>query len=214
MNKELICCSECDELCTISISKKAGRYRCPNCGHTLFRNIPNMVEKLYAIHLSALILFIISCYFPFLSFENIGQSSQITFTTTIYSLYKDGDYILSATLLLTIFIIPLSRIILFLLLFAPLYYNIVPRFAPLILKTLQEINPWGMLDVFLVATLVSIVKLLKIGTIIPGTSLWAFALLIPLLTYGESIFDPYLIWKRIEDAQHKGKIKSFRNRYL
>ena len=214
MRKEIISCSECDELCTISITQKAGHYKCPNCGHTLFRNIPRMVEKLYAIHISALVLFIISCSFPFLSFESIGQSSQITLTSSIINLYKDGDYLLSATLLLTIFIIPFTRIVLFLMLFAPLYYRVVPRFAPWILKTLQEINHWGMLDVFLVAIFVSIVKLLKIGTITIDTSLWSFAILIPLLAYGESIFEPHIVWEKIEEYQHKGKIKSFRSKNI
>ncbi|HFC03631.1 MAG TPA: hypothetical protein ENJ74_02045, partial [Nitratifractor salsuginis] len=55
----------------------------------------------------------------------------------------------------------------------------------------------------------SIVKLVKMGTIIPGISLWAFAVLILLLAYGQSIADPHPIWELIEKAQKEGRVKDY-----
>ena len=168
-----------------------------------------MIEKLYAVHLAALFLFLITNYFPFLRFEVMGNSAQANFGTAIQYLYEDGDYLLAVTLLMTTLVVPLARIVLFLLLVAPIYHGRVPRYAPLILKSIEEITPWGMLDVFLVGVLVSIVKLVKMGTIVPGTSLWAFAVLIILLAYAQSIFDPHPLWERIDRAQEEGTVPRF-----
>ncbi len=209
MESRIICCHECDELCKIPYPLRIGRYKCPNCGHTLFRHYPGMVEKLYAIHIAALILFLVTNWYPFLTFEVLGNSSQATFTTAIQYLYEEGDYLLAVAVLMTTLVVPFSRIVIFLMLFAPLHHGRVPRFAPHLLKTLEDITPWGMLDVFLVGVLVSIVKLVKMGTIIPGISLWAFTALILILAYGQSIFEPHPIWERIEKAQHKGRVRTF-----
>ena len=206
MESRLVCCHECDELSTLPYPHRPGRYKCPNCGHTLFRYHPEMIERLYAVHIAALILFLLTNYYPFLTFEVMGNSAQANFTTAVRYLYADGDYLLTIAVLMTTLVVPFMRILLMLLLFGPLHHNRVPRYAPAILKTLSSITPWGMLDVFLVGALVSIVKLVKMGTIIPGISLWAFAVLILVLTYGQSIFDPHLVWDKIEKGQKEGKV--------
>jgi len=69
------------------------------------------------------------------------------------------------------------------------------------LKVLESLLPWGMLDVLFLGILVSIVKLVKMGTIIPGTSLWAFMLMVLILAAAQSIFDPHQVWERIGDRR-------------
>ena len=196
-----LCCHECDEISRIPLPHKPGVYKCPNCGHTLFKYWPGMIEKIYALNLAALFLFIVTNLFPFLTFEILGMSSQATFTTAVQYLYREGDYLLAVALMMTTLIIPAMRILLYLALFAPLYHGIVPRYAIGALKLLETTLPWGMLDVFLVGVLVSIVKLVKMGSIIPGISLWAFAVLIVVMAYAQTLFDPHPLWEKIDEAR-------------
>lgn len=201
MEAHYVCCPECDEIAALPYPHRPGTYRCPNCRHTLFRYSPGMVEKLYALSIAALILFLITNLFPFLSFEVLGNRAEATFTTAFLYLYKEGDYLLAVALLMTTLIVPAMRILLLLFLTGPIYHRMVPRYSASVLKILQAITPWGMLDVFLVAVLVSIVKLVKMGSIIPGTSLWAFAALVLTLAYAQSIFDPHPLWDLIDRAR-------------
>ena len=201
MDAHYICCHECDEISRIPLPHRPGRYKCPNCGHTLFKYWPGMIEKIYALNLAALFLFIVTNIFPFLTFEVVGNSSEATFTTAIQYLYLKEDYLLAVAVLMTTLIVPSMRILLYLMLFGPLYHGFVPRYATQMLKLLEANLPWGMLDVFLVGVLVSIVKLVKMGTIIPGTSLWAFAVMIVVMAYTQSIFDPHPIWEKIDEAK-------------
>jgi len=194
-------CHECDELTKISTPNKPGRYKCPNCGAKLYTYKPAMVEKLYAYNLAALFLFIIANYFPFLSFHVAGNISHANFETSIVYLYQDGEWMMATAILLTTILVPLARILLYCILFGSLYHGYLPRYATQMLKMLEKLLPWGMLDVLFLGVLVSIVKLVKMGTIIPGTSLWAFMLMVLILAASQSIFDPHQIWERIGDRK-------------
>ena len=158
-------CPSCDEIVQIRRPFRSGRYKCPVCGHTLLRHTKGMVESLFALSLAALVLFGVTVYFPFLSFEVAGNVSHINFITGIRYLFENHDWVLGIAVLMTTVIVPLQRIVLFLTLFGPLYFGKIPFYAVSSLKVLHHSTPWGMLDVFLVGVLVSLVKLLKMGMV-------------------------------------------------
>jgi len=194
-------CHECDEICKISTPHKPGRYKCHNCGTKLYTYKPGMIEKLYAYNLAALVLFIVANYFPFLTFHVAGSSSHANFATSIFYLFQDEQWMMASAILFTTIIIPFFRILLYCILFGSLYHRYLPRYATQMLKLLENLLPWGMLDVLMIGILVSIVKLVKMGTIIPGTSLWAFMLMVLILAAAQSIFDPHQVWERIGERK-------------
>jgi paraquat-inducible protein A len=55
-----------------------------------------------------------------------------------------------------------------------------------------------MLDVFLLAILVALVKLGQIATILPGPGLIAFTSVVVLTMFASASFDPRAIWQRRE----------------
>jgi paraquat-inducible protein A len=111
---------------------------------------------------------------------------------------------------MTTIVVPLSRIFLYIALFGPLYFGYLPRYSVRVLKWLEALLPWGMLDVLLVGVLVSMVKLIKMGTIIPGTSLWAFMIMVFVLAAAQVTFEPHAIWERIGEAKRR-KIQRVKN---
>jgi paraquat-inducible protein A len=203
MGERLMCCHECDELCRIENPEKIGIFKCPNCGHTLFRHRPGMIEKMFALSLAALVLFGVTIYFPFMSFQVAGNVSQINFITGIVYLFKEHDWLLGLAVLMTTVVVPLQRIVLFLTLFGPLYFGRLPFYAVSSLKALAHSTPWGMIDVFLVGVLVSLVKLLKMGTVTAGTSLWAFGVLVFVMAAMQATFNPHQIWEMVDEARSR-----------
>jgi paraquat-inducible protein A len=163
-----------------------------------------MIEKMFALSIAALILFGVTNYFPFLSFHVAGNTSHANFLTSIVYLFKEQEWLLSTVMLMTTLVVPFIRIMLFLTLFGPLYFGYMPRHASLALKILNHSTPWGMLDVFLVGVFVSLVKLVKMGTIIPGTSLWAFMALVFVIAAMQVIYNPHQVWEMLsEDTSPK-----------
>jgi len=198
MSEHIVCCHECDEIVAIKDTNRVGRFKCPVCGSLLFRHKKSMTEKMYALSIAALILFGATNYFPFLSFEVLGNLSHANFFTSVIYLVKEQEYLLGLAILMTTIVIPFFRIVLFLILFAPLYHKHIPSYAKSVLKFLEFSTPWGMLDVFLIGVFVSLVKLVKMGSIIAGTSVWAFGVLVFVLAAMQVTFNPHQIWELID----------------
>jgi len=162
-----------------------------------------MVEKIYAYNIAALVLFAVTNYFPFLSFHVMGMVSHANFATSIFYLFKEEQWLMGSAILVTTIVVPITRILLYLSLVGPIYHGYYPRYAKEALILLEKLLPWGMMDVFLVGVLVSIVKLVKMGTIIPGTSLWAFMVMVFVMAAAQAIFDPHAFWEHIGKEQQK-----------
>jgi paraquat-inducible protein A len=205
MGAKIVCCHECDELVKVSNPHREGRFKCPNCGNLLFRHKEGMVERIYALGISSLVLFALTNYFPFISFHVAGNTSHANFFTSSIYLFQEEQFLLAVALMMTTMVVPFIRIMLILTLFGPLYYGYLPRYAPVSLKLLTFSQPWAMLDVFLVGVFVSMVKLVKMGTIIPGTSLWAFMVMVFVMAGMQVTLNPHPIWERIEEQQKRRK---------
>ena len=63
-------------------------------------------------------------------------------------------------------------------------------------KFIDAIGPWAMLDVFLLAVLVALVKLSSWAKILPGPGLLAFTAMVVLTMLASAAYDPKLIWER------------------
>ena len=75
-----------------------------------------------------------------------------------------------------------------------------PRLAPFF-RLVRSVQPWGMVEVFLLGMLVSLVKLSHLATVILGTAFWAMAALIVVLTLAGRAFDPRLLWQHPDQTR-------------
>ena len=65
------------------------------------------------------------------------------------------------------------------------------------LSWISHLQPWGMLDVFMLGVLVSFVKLAGMATIHIGLSLYAFVGLIFVSAAATAALEPQLLWQKI-----------------
>ena len=206
MAEKILCCHECDELVRVPQTRKEGRLKCPRCGTTLLRQKKGMVEIMYALSIAASILFLLTNYFPFLSFHVVGNTSHANFMTSIVYLFGEGDWLIGLAVLMTTVVVPMIRIGLMLSLFGPIYHDIIPPYTVFALKVLSHSLPWAMLDVFLVGVFVSMVKLVKMGTIIPGLSLWAFMVMVFVMAAMQVVFDPQPLWELFDQRRREKEV--------
>ncbi len=164
----------------------------------LRRHPSNGLERTLALALAAAVLFIVANSFPFLAFEMKGQITQTTLVSGAIDLYQQGKAELSVLVLLTIVIAPLTQIVLLLYVLVPLRMNKVPWQLPDAFRVLRHVQPWSMMEVFLIGILVALVKLMGMASIIPGLALWSFVLLMLVLTGAVASFEPEAVWERLE----------------
>jgi paraquat-inducible protein A len=67
-----------------------------------------------------------------------------------------------------------------------------------IFRLALRLRPWSMTEVFLLGILVSVFKLAKMATIIPGTALFSFLALVFVLAAVNTFLDPRTIWNNLD----------------
>jgi len=164
----------------------------------LRRRPRNGLEHTLALALAAAVLFVAANCFPFLAFEMKGRVTETTLVSGVVDLYQQGKQEIAILVLFTIVLAPLSQIALLLWVLLPLRWNRVPWQLPHAFRLLRHVQPWSMMEVFIIGILVAIVKLMGMATIVPGLALWSFVLLMLSLAGAVSSFEPESVWERLE----------------
>jgi paraquat-inducible protein A len=194
----LIACHECDLVHKITPLPKRAAARCVRCGSVLLRGKPDSIDRTLSFALAALVLFIVACTFPFLAMENAGIVQETALLTGVYNLYEQNMHALAMLVLLTCVLVPLAQILGLLYIMIPLKRNRPVRHAVPVFRFYLHLQPWGMMEVFLLGILVALVKLGKMATIVPGLAVIAFGILIFVLAAAFTALDPHLVWERLE----------------
>ena len=169
-------CDECARVVYIPRLAHKQRAHCPRCRYVLTTYYQNMPSKIVALALAALLFMLASVSFEFLSFSVSGQSHTIDMLGSIQTLI-DYDYALLALLLISaILLLPLSVLLGLLYLLLPVVFGSRPRYARPVLKLVFALLPWTMAEIYLVAVLVSLVKIMSMADIGIGLSFYAYAL--------------------------------------
>jgi paraquat-inducible protein A len=191
-------CHECDKVHRTQSLPNYGVAKCIRCGAVLYRHKPNSLDRTLALTIAALILFVTANIYPFLVLRLEGRQQETLLFTGVRDLYDYGMWELSLLVLLTSIVIPLIHILGMLYVLLPLKFNRLPWKLALIFRIVQGLRPWGMMEVYMLGVLVSLVKLSGLATIVPGIALYSFALLILLMAGSAASLDPRVVWKRLE----------------
>ena len=106
--------------------------------------------------------------------------------------------VIAILVLLTTVVVPFTQMMCLFYILFPLKFGRLPKRLPWVLRFLQNLQPWGMMEVFMVGILVSVVKLAKMAKIIPGISLYSFLALIFVLAAMTVSLDAHQIWQKWE----------------
>ena len=196
--KFFIACHECDLLLQSQSLPPGGTARCVRCGATLYRHRQNSLNRALALTIAGLILFIIANIYPFLTFRLEAQVQKTNLVTGIIELYRQEMWIVAGVVLMTTIVMPLLQLIGMLFILVPLKLQRRPWKLALLFRTVRSFRPWGMTEVFMIGILVAVVKLVKMASIIPGTALYAFMVLIFVLAASAATLDPHIVWKNLD----------------
>jgi paraquat-inducible protein A len=167
----------------------------------MLRRRPGAIERTLALSIAGLMLFAITNAYPFLGFEIQGTTVHTTLFEAVQLLHEGGNWLVAGVVLITAILAPLLQLLATLSVSLPLYFN-RPWDLGRLFRIIQHIRPWSMLEVFLLGILVTVVKLAKMATIIPGPALWSFFALIVVVAAATSALDPVEVWRRL-DERHR-----------
>jgi paraquat-inducible protein A len=193
----LIACPDCDLLQEECALPPHGLAECSCCGAELFRARPRSLDHTLAFVVGAAIFFVIANTFPVLSLEAQGLRTTATVLGASQALYDDGQRLVAILVFMTTMLLPGIEIVSMLYILASLRAGRVPRALAFMFRLIESVKPWGMIQVFLIGILVSLVKLGHIATVMLGLGVYSLVGVILLLTMAEAAYDPRELWARV-----------------
>lgn len=192
----LAACKTCGLLQRIGALQPGTAAECFRCGFSLGKHPVDSLARTAAFTLAALMFFIPANIYPILRMEFYGAYSESTVWDGCVKLFRDGEWSVAAIVFAASILVPILKLLgLFFLVVATKFkYTFWRRERNWIYKIIDVIGPWAMLDVFLLAILVALVKLGQLATVLPGRGLFAFAAMVVFTLLASASFDPTLIW--------------------
>src|SRR5213594_4155216 len=177
----LIACHECDLLQREIVLPPGGTACCSRCGAVLYRNTPDSLDRTLAFTVGAAVLFILANVFPVVGLEAQGNRTSTTLFGTVRTLHDQGMTSVAVLVFVTAILMPALDIGAMLYMLLPIRLGVVPKGLPAMFRLVQTVRPWGMVEVFMLGTLVSLAKLSHIAAVRPGIALWSFGMLMFLV---------------------------------
>lgn len=150
-----------------------------------------------AFSLAAMILYVPANLFPIMRLEMYGAVSEATAWDGARRLFRAGDVWIGIIVFLASIVIPLVKLIGLFVLVGMTYVKTEKsrKLRAWMARAIDVIGRWAMLDVFVVAILVSLVKLQSLATIRPGEGVLAFTGVVVCTLIASASFDSRLIWE-------------------
>ena len=194
---ELIACHECDTLHRIPALAPGRSAHCTCCGAELLHNPKGGLERPIALNIAALILLVLANAFPFMTLQISGREQTTTIIGASRALYEAGMAPLAVVVIITTLIGPALLVASSLYVLLGVRLGLALPMLRSLLSWISHLQPWGMLDVFMLGVLVSFVKLAGMADMVMGPALYAFTALIVISAAAMSALEPHLLWHRL-----------------
>jgi paraquat-inducible protein A len=193
--RHLAVCHVCFKLAS------ADCHHCPRCGAPLHLRKPRSLQRTLALLLTATILYVPANIYPIMITDQLGApAEESTILGGVILLIELGSAPIAAVIFIASVMVPLGKLI-------TLYYLVwsvgrghltKQRQRTAMYRATEFIGKWSMVDVFVVAILVSLVHLTGVLVIRPGIAAVSFAGVVIVTMLAAESFDPRLIWDRLE----------------
>jgi paraquat-inducible protein A len=194
----MIACEFCDLLYESVPLRRGQRAVCARCGGVLAKSSRDPIQGTLALAASAALLLVLANVYPFLHFSLEGQVQENRIITGVIGLWRAGQGGLATLILFTTVIAPALRILCLLYVLLPLWLRKAPPGVAAALRFQEFLDAWAMLDVYMLALLVALVKLDQMAQVQLELGAFCFVGLFAVLTLVNAFYDGEALWDRWE----------------
>lgn len=178
---DLQVCPECDALYAKPALANDAVARCRRCGATLGRGHWLPVDGQLALSVAAAVVYAIATLSPIVTLELRGVHAVSTMIEATRLTWESGEHLVAVLAAATVIVFPLLVILLRLWLLAPLVAGQpTPALVPA-LHALRWLTRWSMVEVFMLAVLIAVVRSAGVTNVVPGAGIFAYGTLAVLL---------------------------------
>jgi paraquat-inducible protein A len=193
----LTACPECDLVQREPARGTAKVVHCRRCNAVLYHTSAQALDKTLALTIAAAVLFAVANIFPVMTLELQGRLMSATLFGMVRALDDAGMAAVAVLVFLSLLLLPGLEILARLYMLFPVRFGRVPPGMPLVSRLLTSLKPWSMVEVFVLAAVVSIQRLSQIAHLELEPAFWAAAAVMLLFAVTDSIFDSRALWTRV-----------------
>lgn len=184
----------------------AAECACPRCGVRLHSRKPASIVRTWALLIAAMILYVPANVLPIMETNSLFDSQTDTIMSGVEFLWRSGSWPLSIIVFIASIMVPLLKMVAISILLLSVQLGLTwhPEQRSKLYRLTHFIGRWSMLDIFVVAILVTLVQLQTLAKITPGAGAMAFGAVVVLTMLASMSFDPRLIWDRAQERQADG----------
>jgi paraquat-inducible protein A len=194
----LVVCEECDAVYTRQSLAAGDEARCSRCGATLGRGHHIDAEGQLALAVASLICFVMGNVADIVTLDLRGVRSSATLFEAIADTWAEGQQAVALLAGATAIGFPLAVILLRLWVLGPLTMGRrAPSFVAA-MRALRWVTRWSMVEVFMLGTLIAIVRSAGLASVVPGVGIFSYAALTVLLTVNQAA-GLHGLWHRADE---------------
>ncbi len=199
--EKVVACQTCGLVQEVGEVPQNSVVKCARCHFQIFHRHVNSRVRTLVFSIAALILYFPSNLYPIVTADYQGHHLKTTIFQGISSLFGQKQYFIASLVFCTSMLTPAIKIVGLLFITLTLEWTHWRKTRTWIFKIIRIIDPWNMLEVFLLAICVSMVELGEIATIHPGRGVFSFAAVVVFTLLATLSFDSRLLWDSTEEKK-------------
>ncbi len=187
----LLSCETCHR-----VSQEQAGAACSRCGNRLHPRRPNSIGRTWALLGAAAILYLPANIYPVLTLVQFDSGSPSTILGGARELLEAGMWPLALLVFVASVAVPLLKLVSLVTMLVATHRGSAWRLRDRtrLYRIVEFIGRWSMIDVFMLATLVGLVRDGAVASVTPGLGAMCFAGVVVLTMLAAACFDPRLMW--------------------
>ncbi len=198
-----VACHLCDALQESPRLRDGEAAYCCECGERLYRNRPKSLAHATSFSSAGIIFMVLAHVFPMLTLTSGSMRTQLTLLDAVEKMALAGNFLLAISIVFFTIVAPAVLIGGLLYLAAPLRHGVALPGSLWVAWLYQRIEPWSMLEVFLLGLVVSLLKLAHMADMEFGIGMWALTGLVFCTAAAVGGIDRLELWDRLEVAHQE-----------
>ena len=195
----LLSCHTCQFLGRVPPGYTGHNASCPVCGAAMHQRKTHSITRTWALLLAAIILYIPANTFPVMTITYLGKSESDTILSGVRTLIESGMWPLAVIVFFASVTVPVVKLVVLSYLLLSIQYRSLwrPKDRTRLYRLTEAVGRWSMVDIFVVAILIALVRIGNLATIEPGIGATAFGAVVVTTMFAAMTFDPRLIWDNV-----------------
>lgn len=190
-------CPECEYTFDERIVDGKGRHRCPRCESNL--DVPDKIklQRVWATLIAGVVMMIPANILPISSTEFAGTTSADSLMSGVLLFMSMGSYTVAAIVFIASIAVPFSKVAIILYLLLAIHYRWKHpiHWQMKLLHYVHFVGRWSMLDLFVLALMMSLVERGQIINFSVGDAAFYFGAAVFLTMISSSNLDARMLWR-------------------